>query len=115
MGIDHSLTSSKQSILGRENEWHKAKGKIPLPPGYSRALLSETGCMEMPVSQDLRSTIKTFSTRFLSKNGAESLFDGFSGLSSWPCLAPTSTGHALRYHEDNKDLVSWNSLISAYA
>ena len=40
-------------------------------------------------------------TGFLSKNDAESLFDGFSGLLSWPCLAPISTGLALRYHEGN--------------
>ena len=38
---------------------------------------------------------------FLSKNGAESLFDGFSWLPSWPCLASTSTGLALQYHEGN--------------
>ena len=40
-------------------------------------------------------------TGFLSKNDAESLFDGFSGLLSWPCLTPSSTGLALRYHEGN--------------
>lgn len=33
--------------------------QIALPPGYSPALASKTGCMEMPVSQDLRSTNKT--------------------------------------------------------
>jgi len=50
--------------------------------------------------RELLATENRFLSRVSFKNGAESLFDGFSWLPSRPCLTPT-TGFARHQHEGN--------------